>query len=444
MAYTKTVWADRQVQYPMRFQQAVTGTQVTLTPDEGTIIASGTPLTAANLNNIENTVSSLDTDNTANKTNITALQNKWSSGSGTPTTVPSAVGLIYIDTTNKGAYISTGTSATTDWEQLDQVTWANVLSKPTTISGYGITDHSWTNLLSKPTTISGYGITDNNWANLLSKPTTISGYGITDAQPKYTTGTAAPSTAPSSVGLIYVDTTNKKVYISTGASAVGDWEQVDQVDWSNVLSKPTTISGYGITDHSWTNLLSKPTTLSGFGITDAYTKTESDTNYTTQSWVKGFGLGGVSAGSVDWNTLVNGGLYTGIANAPNSGALNVSGVHVQNGATYSAQFVARSDSMWFRTQENGVWGSWFPIANMLNGGTKIASGSQVGGAAGVTTVTFPTAFSTGTPVVLVTPRSLAGIHTSFYTINVTTTGFQIYHNTQDWSARSFHWAAIGS
>jgi hypothetical protein len=53
MAYTKTTWRDRQVQFPLRFQQAVSGSQVTLTPDEGTVIQAGTPLTAANLNNLE-------------------------------------------------------------------------------------------------------------------------------------------------------------------------------------------------------------------------------------------------------------------------------------------------------------------------------------------------------------------------------------------------------
>jgi hypothetical protein len=84
------------------------------------------------------------------------------------------------------------------------------------------------------------------------------------------------------------------------------------------------------------------------------------------------------------------------------------------------------------------------IASMLNGGVKIASGSQTGGNANYTTITFPTAFSSGTPVVIVAPRSSAGINTYFYTLNVTSTGFQIYHSTADWSARSFHWVAIGS
>jgi hypothetical protein len=61
MAYIKTNWTDRQVQNPMTFTAsgAVTGS-VTLTPNEGTIINAGTPITSANLNNIENGIANVD------------------------------------------------------------------------------------------------------------------------------------------------------------------------------------------------------------------------------------------------------------------------------------------------------------------------------------------------------------------------------------------------
>jgi hypothetical protein len=63
MTYTKTVWTDRQVTTPMRFSQAlVSGTTYDLTPVEGAIVQSGTPLTAANMNNIENGIATLDTN----------------------------------------------------------------------------------------------------------------------------------------------------------------------------------------------------------------------------------------------------------------------------------------------------------------------------------------------------------------------------------------------
>jgi hypothetical protein len=53
MAYTKTNWVDRSVQYPNRFTQAVNGSLVTLNPSPGTVTQAGTPITATALNNLE-------------------------------------------------------------------------------------------------------------------------------------------------------------------------------------------------------------------------------------------------------------------------------------------------------------------------------------------------------------------------------------------------------
>ncbi len=54
MAYEKTIWRNREVENPRTFnlQNNSDGT-VTLMPAEGTIIESGTPIIAANMNNIE-------------------------------------------------------------------------------------------------------------------------------------------------------------------------------------------------------------------------------------------------------------------------------------------------------------------------------------------------------------------------------------------------------
>jgi hypothetical protein len=86
-------------------------------------------------------------------------------------------------------------------------------------------------------------------------------------QPKYTTGTSAPSVTPTSVGLIYIDTTNQKAYISTGTSVVSDWEQLDQVDWTNILNKPSTF-----TPSAHTHVVADITDLS----TNYYNKTQVD------------------------------------------------------------------------------------------------------------------------------------------------------------------------
>ena len=39
-------------------------------------------------------------------------------------------------------------------------------------------------------------------------------------------GAGAPSSAPSNIGDIYIDTTNKKMHIAMGTSAISDWKKV--------------------------------------------------------------------------------------------------------------------------------------------------------------------------------------------------------------------------
>ena len=41
------------------------------------------------------------------------------------------------------------------------------------------------------------------------------------------TGTAAPATAPVKIGDMFLDTTNKLVYIALGTTDSGDWELVN-------------------------------------------------------------------------------------------------------------------------------------------------------------------------------------------------------------------------
>jgi hypothetical protein len=54
VAYSKTSWVDRMVQYPNRFtKSSETPTQVTLAADPGVVTNAGTPISASNLNKIE-------------------------------------------------------------------------------------------------------------------------------------------------------------------------------------------------------------------------------------------------------------------------------------------------------------------------------------------------------------------------------------------------------
>jgi len=46
------------------------------------------------------------------------------------------------------------------------------------------------------------------------------------ARSKVSSGAGIPSSTPSSIGDMYIDTTNLKIYISTGTSSSADWKKV--------------------------------------------------------------------------------------------------------------------------------------------------------------------------------------------------------------------------
>ena len=129
-----------------------------------------------------------------------------------------------------------------------------------------------------------------DWSNLSGVPTTVSGYGITDA---YTKGEVDTLVSTSEQGIKFsvadiaarnalvaeandlcVVQSDRIVYSYDGSN----WSSFFALDgihthaFSSLSSKPTTISGYGITDAfdgAFSSLSSKPTTISGYGITDA-------------------------------------------------------------------------------------------------------------------------------------------------------------------------------
>jgi vancomycin resistance protein YoaR len=59
MAYVKTVWVDRNVQYPNRYTDELANTK-TFTPSPGTVTQLGTTVTATRMNNIETALELLD------------------------------------------------------------------------------------------------------------------------------------------------------------------------------------------------------------------------------------------------------------------------------------------------------------------------------------------------------------------------------------------------
>ena len=87
---------------------------------------------------------------------------------------------------------------------------------------------------------------DGNFNSLSNKPTTISGYGITDAKIEGSTitlgsNTIKPVSTAASQGLTTTEQANARTNIGAGTSNFDG-------AFSSLSSKPTTLSGYGITD----------------------------------------------------------------------------------------------------------------------------------------------------------------------------------------------------
>ena len=76
MAYTPTEWTNREVEKPRTYVMTDNGDgTITLTPSEGQVFATGTPLDATNLNKMEQQIASNDS----------ALANKLDKAGGTMT-----------------------------------------------------------------------------------------------------------------------------------------------------------------------------------------------------------------------------------------------------------------------------------------------------------------------------------------------------------------------
>jgi hypothetical protein len=66
----------------------------------------------------------------------------------------------------------------------------------------------------------------NEYKNPIKKMWQQANQSIADGnnvQLAHTVGTATPTTTPAKVGLLFIDTTNATVYISTGTTDSGDW-----------------------------------------------------------------------------------------------------------------------------------------------------------------------------------------------------------------------------
>lgn len=90
-----------------------------------------------------------------------------------------------------------------------------------------------------------------DWSKITSgKPTTLAGYGITDGvqntggAPSIQAGADASKPTAGVSGRLYVSTDTKKIYRDNGTS----WDVIGTINWADIVGKPSTLSGYGITD----------------------------------------------------------------------------------------------------------------------------------------------------------------------------------------------------
>ena len=147
--------------------------------------------------------------------------------------------------TQVGAFTLTNTGTVTNKSisgsanTFSNIPWGTIVSTPTSLSGYGITDaitsasasatfalishnQAWSTITNTPTTLNGYGITDaitsataastyatiahnQAWGTITGTPTTLAGYGISDALAAAdAASTYAPISAPNFIDNVYV------------------------------------------------------------------------------------------------------------------------------------------------------------------------------------------------------------------------------------------------
>jgi hypothetical protein len=116
---------------------------------------------------------------------------------------------------------------------------------------------SWNDLTDKPATFTSSAhthsdseLTSISWSKVLSKPTTLSGYGITDA-----------SLSTHNHDATYV-AKNTAITAGTGTKVT--------YDAKGLVTSSTSLAATDIPNLSWTKITTdKPTTIQGYGITNA-------------------------------------------------------------------------------------------------------------------------------------------------------------------------------
>jgi hypothetical protein len=197
----------------------------------------------------------------------------------------------YLTSANLTPYLTTATAAATYLTSAN-LTYANLTGKPTTLAGYGITDgltissanstyavlghtHSIANVTGLQTALDAKLESANfTYSNLTGKPSTFAPSAHTHAISEvtglqtaldaklpsanftYANITGKPTLATVATSGNYTDLTgtpNLTLYLTTANASstyqpLGNYATTSCLTFSNITGKPTTLSGYGITD----------------------------------------------------------------------------------------------------------------------------------------------------------------------------------------------------
>ena len=203
--------------------------------------------------------------------------------------------------------------------------WTSITSKPTTLSGYGITDANLSNL--GDVVISGpsngqfleYNSTSGKWQNTTGNYLTTN-QTITVSGDATGSGTTSISLSLANVnataGSFGSGTQSAAITVDTKGRIISATNQTITPIWSNITSTPTTISGYGITDHKVTTLADATLSSLADGQVLMYSSA-------LGKWINGTVSGGSGGGS---GTITLSGAVTGSGTGTVVTALSATGV----------------------------------------------------------------------------------------------------------------------
>lgn len=154
----------------------------------------------------------------------------------------------------------------------------DVTDRPVTLGGYGIIDGATKTYVDD--SVAGLGSGSSNWSDIENKPTTLAGFGITDAATSAQGIKADSALQP-----------GQAATLTQGTKADTALQPGSHINFVDVVGRPNTLFGYGITDGAtttyvdnaivssqgttdWSNITGTPNTLFGYGITDAATLTQ--------------------------------------------------------------------------------------------------------------------------------------------------------------------------